>query len=64
MSHEFASAVVSVIGSFFVGSQFLKICLSRPTSIWPVHWIGLDGLSRPSWIPASAVTGLNVEPGG
>jgi hypothetical protein len=64
VSHELAIAVVSSIGSFTNGFQFAKTCLSSPTIRCGEHWINSVGLRSPSWIAASAVTGLNVEPGG
>ena len=64
MSHDCASAVVSVIGAFVNGFQFSKRNLSRPYSAYGVHWMYSYGESRPSEIAASAVSGLNVEPGG
>ena len=64
MSHDCASAVGSVIGMFVYGFQFLKRCSSRPYSAYGVHWMYSYGESSPSEIAASAVSGLNVEPGG
>ena len=62
MSHDWASAVGSVIGWFTNGVQFLKV--------WPeVLYVGVHGSDwygdrMCSCIAASAVTGLKVEPGG
>ena len=64
MSHDCASAVVSDIGAFVNGFQFLNWNLSSPYVADGVHWMYSYGESRPSEIAASAVSGLNVEPGG
>ena len=64
MSHDCASAVVSVIGMFVNWFQFLKRCLSSPYSAYGVHWMYSYGESSPSDTAAMAVSGLNVEPGG
>ena len=62
MSHDCAIAVVSVIASFTNGSQFLKT--------WPFFlYVAVQGRASYGWIKcscmaASAVTGLNVDPGG
>ena len=62
MSHEAPIACGRVIGSFENGSQFLKTCPC--TSNFGVHWRVWNGEISRSCIAASAVTGLNVEPGG
>ena len=62
MSHEFASAVETVIGSFLYGSQLAKVWPSMSTS--PVHWMYSSRPSSPSSIAARATNGLNVDPGG
>ena len=62
MSQELASAVERTIGSFRYGSQFMNVCLS--TTIFPVHWMTSPALRRSCSSAASAVIGLNVEPGG
>ena len=64
MSHDCESAVESVIGMFVYGFQFLNRCSSSPYSANGVHWMYSYGERRPSEIAASAVSGLNVEPGG
>ena len=64
MSQDCESAVVSDIGAFMNGFQFLNTCLSSPYSADGVHWMYSYGESSSSEIAASAVSGLNVEPGG
>ena len=49
---------------FVYGFQFLNFCSSSPYVADGVHWRYSYGESRPSEIAASAVSGLNVEPGG
>ena len=62
MSHDWAIAVGRVIEVFTNGSQFLK---SWPATLYvPVQGSALYGDRMCSCIAASAVTGLNVEPGG
>jgi hypothetical protein len=62
VSQEFARATVRFMGTFLYGSQFMNVCLS--ITRFPVHWMSSSGVSMPSWSAASAVIGLNVDPGG
>jgi hypothetical protein len=62
VSHDCAIAVGSVIASLTNGFQLLKVW---PATLYePVQGSGLYGARMCSCIAASAVTGLNVEPGG
>ena len=62
MSQERVSAVASVIGSFTYGSQFSNFWSSMMR--WESHWKYSSEEIRVVASPASAVTGLKVEPAG